>query len=108
LEDYATLGIPEYWIADYAAIGGIHYLGQPKQPTLSIHTHVTIDHTRANIDHRGVIAKHTPVFRMRLMVIEIYIDKTLSAMEGKGPKLLNSPQSSVEWETVSLGKVERK
>jgi Uma2 family endonuclease len=38
LEDYATLGIPEYWIADYAAIGGIHYLGQPKQPTLSICT----------------------------------------------------------------------
>jgi Uma2 family endonuclease len=35
-EDYATLGIPEYWIADYAALGGIHYIGQPKQPTLSI------------------------------------------------------------------------
>jgi Uma2 family endonuclease len=41
LEDYATLGIPEYWIADYAAIGGIHYLGQPKQPTLSIHISIT-------------------------------------------------------------------
>ncbi len=35
-EDYATLGIPELWIADYAALGGIHYIGQPKQPTLSI------------------------------------------------------------------------
>jgi Uma2 family endonuclease len=35
-EDYAILGIPEYWIADYAALGGIHYIGQPKQPTLSI------------------------------------------------------------------------
>ncbi|NJR69447.1 MAG: Uma2 family endonuclease [Synechococcales cyanobacterium CRU_2_2] len=35
-EDYATLGIPKYWIADYAALGGIHYIGQPKQPTLSI------------------------------------------------------------------------
>jgi Uma2 family endonuclease len=35
-EDYATLGIPEYWIADHAGLGGIHYIGQPKQPTLSI------------------------------------------------------------------------
>ncbi len=29
-------GIPEYWIADYAALGGIHYIGHPNQPTLSI------------------------------------------------------------------------
>jgi Uma2 family endonuclease len=36
LEDYAVLGIPEYWIADHAAIGGRRYIGQPKQPTLSI------------------------------------------------------------------------
>jgi Uma2 family endonuclease len=35
-EDYAILGIPEYWIADHAGLGGIHYIGQPKQPTLSI------------------------------------------------------------------------
>jgi Uma2 family endonuclease len=37
-EDYAALGIPEYWIADYAALGGIHYIGHPKLPTLSICT----------------------------------------------------------------------
>lgn len=36
LEDYAVLGIPEYWIADYAGNGGIRYIGKPKQPTLSI------------------------------------------------------------------------
>jgi Uma2 family endonuclease len=35
-EDYAVLGIPEYWIVDHAGLGGIHYIGQPKQPTLSI------------------------------------------------------------------------
>jgi len=38
LEDYAILGIPEYWIADYAGNGGIRYIGKPKQPTLSICT----------------------------------------------------------------------
>jgi Uma2 family endonuclease len=36
IEDYASLGIPEYWIADYKGLGGIKHIGQPKQPTLSI------------------------------------------------------------------------
>ncbi len=38
VEDYAVLGIPEYWIADYAGIGGTRHIGKPKQPTLSICT----------------------------------------------------------------------
>lgn len=38
VEDYAALGIPEYWIADYAGLGGIRYIGKLKQPTLSICT----------------------------------------------------------------------
>ncbi|MDJ1172828.1 Uma2 family endonuclease [Roseofilum capinflatum] len=38
LEDYAALGIREYWIVDYAGLGGIRYIGNPKQPTLSICT----------------------------------------------------------------------
>jgi Uma2 family endonuclease len=36
VEDYAALGIAEYWIADYPALGGIRHIGKPKQPTLSI------------------------------------------------------------------------
>ena len=38
IEDYAILGIPEYWIADYAGLGGTRHIGKPKQPTLSICT----------------------------------------------------------------------
>ena len=38
VEDYAVLGIPEYWIADHAGLGGIRHIGKPKQPTLSICT----------------------------------------------------------------------
>jgi Uma2 family endonuclease len=37
-EDYAVLGIPEYWIADYGGVGGTRHIGKPKQPTLSICT----------------------------------------------------------------------
>jgi Uma2 family endonuclease len=38
VEDHAVLGIPEYWIADYAGLGGTLHIGKPKQPTLSICT----------------------------------------------------------------------
>jgi len=38
VEDYAAMGIPEYWIADYAGLGGIRHIGKPKEPTLSICT----------------------------------------------------------------------
>ncbi len=38
VEDYAVLGVPEYWIADYAGLGGTRHIGKPKQPTLSICT----------------------------------------------------------------------
>ncbi len=38
VEDYAALEIPEYWIADYAAIGGERFLGSPKRPALTVYT----------------------------------------------------------------------
>ena len=38
VEDYATLGIQEYWIADYAGLGGVRHIGKPKRPTMSICT----------------------------------------------------------------------
>lgn len=33
---YEALGIQEYWIVDYAALGGRRFLGNPKLPTLSV------------------------------------------------------------------------
>lgn len=38
VEDYALLGVPEYWIVDYLGIGGREYIGKPKQPTITICT----------------------------------------------------------------------
>jgi Uma2 family endonuclease len=34
--DYEEMGIPEYWIADYLGLGGRKFIGNPKQPTLSV------------------------------------------------------------------------
>lgn len=30
------MGIPEYWIVDYAAQGGRKFIGDPKQPTFFV------------------------------------------------------------------------
>lgn len=38
LAGYEAFGIPEYWIVDYAALGGKRFIGDPKTPTLSIYT----------------------------------------------------------------------
>ncbi|MHC5937423.1 Uma2 family endonuclease [Nostoc sp.] len=34
--DYEQMGIPEYWIIDYAALGGREFIGKPKQPTILV------------------------------------------------------------------------
>jgi Uma2 family endonuclease len=34
--DYEEIGIPEYWIVDYLGLGGRKFIGNPKQPTLSV------------------------------------------------------------------------
>jgi len=35
--EYELVGIPEYWIVDYQGLGGRRFIGNPKQPTLSIY-----------------------------------------------------------------------
>ncbi|MBD2200798.1 MULTISPECIES: Uma2 family endonuclease [Calothrix] len=38
LGQYEAVGIPEYWIVDYAALGGRRFIGNPKQPTISVYS----------------------------------------------------------------------
>jgi Uma2 family endonuclease len=65
VEDYAVLGIPEYWIADYAGLGGTQHIGKPKQPTLSICTLVNgeyeIQQLRGN---QTIISPTFPDFKL--------------------------------------------
>lgn len=34
--DYEKIGIPEYWIIDYAGLGGRDFIGNPKQPAIFV------------------------------------------------------------------------
>jgi Uma2 family endonuclease len=37
LDEYQRLGISEYWIVDYLALGSRNYLGNPKEPTVFVY-----------------------------------------------------------------------
>ena len=45
VEDYATLGIPEYWIANYSGLGGVRHIGKTKHPTVSVCTLIDEEYT---------------------------------------------------------------
>lgn len=36
LEEYAYLQIPEYWIVDFRALGGLRFIGSPKSPKFTV------------------------------------------------------------------------
>ncbi|MBD2086603.1 Uma2 family endonuclease [Trichocoleus sp. ST-U3] len=36
--DYEEIGVPEYWIVDYLGLGGRRFIGNPKQPTISVYS----------------------------------------------------------------------
>ena len=38
LADYEAMGIEEYWIVDFRALGAARVIGKPKQPTLTVCT----------------------------------------------------------------------
>jgi Uma2 family endonuclease len=70
VEDYAALGIPEYWIADYAGLGGTRHIGKPKQPTLSICTLVDGEYEIQQL--RGNETLVSPTFpELRLTVEQV-------------------------------------
>ena len=58
-EDYAVLGIPEYWIVDYLGVGGREYLGKPKQPTITICTLENEEYNRDLFRNSKLLASST-------------------------------------------------
>jgi Uma2 family endonuclease len=73
VEDYAVLGIPEYWIADYAGLGGTLHIGKPKQPTLSICTLVNGEYEIQKL--RGT----QPILSLTFPELKLTADQVLRA-----------------------------
>lgn len=58
--DYEEMGIPEYWIIDYMGIGGRRFIGNPKQPTISVYQ--LIDSEYQISQFRGDTRIESPAF----------------------------------------------
>jgi Uma2 family endonuclease len=57
--DYEEMGIPEYWIIDYAALGGRNFIGNPKQATISICNLVDGEYQISKFRENDIIVSQT-------------------------------------------------
>ncbi|KAF3887402.1 MULTISPECIES: Uma2 family endonuclease [Nostocales] len=65
LRDYEGMGIPEYWIVDYAALGGRNFIGYPKQPTIFVHELVDGEYIKTTFRGNDAIVSPTfPLFNL--------------------------------------------
>ena len=71
LADYEALGIPEYWVVGYAALGASRYTGQPKQPTLRLYALVEGEYQVSQFRQADLIL--SPAFpKLRLTAEQIF------------------------------------
>lgn len=69
--DYEEIGIPEYWIVDYAALGGRRFIGNPKQPTISIYQLIQGEYQVSQF--RGTDCIQSPAFpELKLTASQIF------------------------------------
>ena len=59
LGEYEKLGINEYWIVDYLGLGGRRYIGNPKQPTISVYHLVEGEYNLNLFRDENVVASPT-------------------------------------------------
>jgi len=59
LRDYEGMGIPEYWIVDYAALGGRDFIGYPKQPTIFVYELIDEEYVKTMFRENDLIKSPT-------------------------------------------------
>ncbi|MEG4584989.1 Uma2 family endonuclease [Microcoleus sp. MOSTC5] len=67
LNEYETLGIIEYWIVDYAGLGGVQYIGSPKQPTVTINRLIDGEYQAQRYQGEAIIV--SPTFPQLVLTI---------------------------------------
>ncbi len=73
--EYEDIGIPEYWIVDYGALGGKRFTGNPKQPTLTICELVEGDYQMTVFRGNNLIA--SPLFPQLNLTAQQIFDSAL-------------------------------
>ena len=73
--DYEDMGIPEYWIVDYAALGGKRFTGNPKQQTITICELVDGDYQMSQFRGNNLIA--SPLFPQLNLTAQQIFDSAL-------------------------------
>lgn len=73
--DYEYMGISEYWIVDYAALGGKRFTGNPKQPTITICELVDGDYQMAQFRGNNLI--RSPLFPQINLTAQQIFDSAL-------------------------------
>lgn len=68
VRDYEEIGIEEYWIVDYLGLGGRRYIGNPKQPTVSIYSLVDDEYQVTQFRENDVIV--SPSFSGLSLTVE--------------------------------------
>ena len=71
VEEYALLGIPEYWIVDYRGLGGVAFIGKPKQPTITVCQLIDQDYTQQQFRLRQ------PIISPLLKSLQLRLDDIL-------------------------------
>jgi Uma2 family endonuclease len=74
LNEYETLGILEYWIVDYTGLGGVQYIGSPKQSTVTINR--LIDGEYQALRYQGEATIISPTFPQLVLTIAQIIAMT--------------------------------
>lgn len=67
LNEYETLGILEYWIVDYAGLGGVQYIGSPKQSTVTINRLIDGEYQAQRYQGEAIIV--SPTFPQLILTI---------------------------------------
>jgi Uma2 family endonuclease len=71
LDEYQRLGIPEYWIVDYLALGSRNLLGNPKQPTVFVGQLDQNSRYQLNAHHADEVIRSATFPQLELTVNQI-------------------------------------
>ncbi|NEO56896.1 MAG: Uma2 family endonuclease [Okeania sp. SIO3B5] len=72
LIDYEAMGIREYWIVDYLGIGGVRFIGNTKQPTISIYQLLNGEYQVQQFRGKDLINKSLIFPELNLTVEQIF------------------------------------